>query len=152
MFVRFFLANYTLQHPSQDIEESIMKEKQEVNKRFEEALEAFVDFIKQDKNILAAVLFGSLIEGNVWEKSDVDIFLISNDEKVPYKFYWLDQDDLNFQVTVYSRNTFKRQFESSLSGSWFHHMVSTSKILYSKDETISEYIQQVQSPGKRDVE
>ncbi|NPD89707.1 MAG: nucleotidyltransferase domain-containing protein [Asgard group archaeon] len=129
-----------------------MNEKKNVKKRFDEALETFVDFIKEDKNIITAVLFGSLIEGNVWEKSDVDIFLISNDEKVPYRFYWLDQDDLNFQVSVYSRNNFKRQFERSLTGSWFQHMINTSKILFSKDETISEYIQQAQSPGKRDVE
>ncbi len=126
-----------------------MQEKQEVKKRFEEALETFVDFVKEDKSIIAAVLFGSLIEGNVWEKSDVDIFLVSNDEKVPYKFYWLDQDNLNFQVTVYSRNNFKRQIERSLSGSWFQHMINTSRILFSNDETISEYIQEAQSPGKR---
>lgn len=129
-----------------------MNEKQDIKKRFEEALESFIDFVKEDKSIIAAMLFGSLIEGNVWEKSDVDIFLISNDEKVPYKFYWLDQDNLNFQVTVYSRNRFKRQFERSLSGSWFQHMINTSRILFSNDETISEYIQQAQSPGKRDVE
>ena len=123
-----------------------------VKQRFEDALDAFIDFIKQDKSIQAAVLFGSLIEGNIWEKSDVDLFLITNDEKTPYKFYWLDQDELNFQVSVYSRNRFKRLVEQSLSGSWFHHMISTSRILFSNDATISEYIENAQSPGKRDIE
>jgi len=124
----------------------------DIKKRFDDALDAFIDFIKEDKSIQAAILFGSLIEGNIWEKSDVDLLLITNDEKTPYKFYWLDQDELNFQVTVYSRNRFKRMFEKNLSGSWFQHMISTSRILFSNDATISEYIQQVQSPGKRDVE
>ena len=129
-----------------------MKQNLEIKKRFDDALDAFVDFIKQDKSIQGAMLFGSLIEGNIWEKSDVDLLLISNDERTPYKFYWLDQDNLNFQVTVYSRNRFKREFERNLSGSWFQHMINTSKILFSNDETISEYILQAQSPGKRDVE
>lgn len=129
-----------------------MNQNQDIKKRFEDALDAFIEFIKQDKSIQAAMLFGSLIEGNVWEKSDVDIILISNDERNPYKFYWLDQDELNFQVSVYSRNRFKRMFEQNLSGSWFQHMISTSKILFSNDETINEYVQQTQSPGKRDVE
>lgn len=123
-----------------------------IKKRFDNALEAFVEFIQQDKSIQVALLFGSLVEGNVWEKSDVDIILVSNDEKNPYKFYWLEQDDLNFQVTIYSRNRFKRMFEQNLSGSWFQHMLSTCKILFSEDETINEYVQQIQSPGKRDVE
>jgi len=124
----------------------------EIKKRFDDALDVFVDFIKQDKSIQAAMLFGSLIEGNVWEKSDVDLLLISNDERTPYKFYWLDQDNLNFQITIYSRNRFKREFERTLSGSWFQHMINTSKILFSNDETVNEYILQAQSPGKRDVE
>ncbi len=124
----------------------------EIKKRFDDALDTFVDFIKQDKSINAAMLFGSLIEGNVWEKSDVDLLLISNDERTPYKFYWLDQDNLNFQITLYSRTRFKREFERALSGSWFQHMINTSKILFSNDETINEYILQAQSPGKRDVE
>ena len=123
-----------------------------IKQRFDDALEAFIEFIKQDKSIIAALLFGSLVEGNVWEKSDVDIILISNDERKPYRFYWLDQDELNFQVSVYSRDRFKRMFEQNLSGSWFQHMVNTSKILYSNDKTIDEYIQRAQSPGKRDVE
>lgn len=129
-----------------------MKQNLEIKQRFDDALDAFITFIKQDNSIQAALLFGSLIEGNIWEKSDVDLILISNDEKTPYKFYWLDQDELNFQVTVYSRNRFKRMFEQNLSGSWFQHMIGTSRILFSNDETINEYVQQVQSPGKRDVE
>ena len=141
----------SLQH-HENVEESKINHKQEIKKRFDEALDTFVDFIKQDKSIQAAILFGSLIEGNVWEKSDVDLLLITNDERNPYKFYWLDQDNLNFQITLYSRNRFKREFERNLSGSWFQHMISTSKILFSNDETISEYILQAQSPGKRDVE
>ncbi len=128
-----------------------MNQQLQVKKRFDDALDAFIDFIKQDKSIQVALLFGSLIEGNVWEKSDVDIILISTDERNPYKFYWLDQDELNFQVSIYSRNRFKRMYEQNLSGSWFQHMISTSKILFSNDETISEYVLQAQSPGKRDV-
>ncbi len=125
---------------------------QDVEQRFNEALEAFLEVVRQDKSILAAMLFGSLVDGNVWEKSDVDIILVGNDEKTRYKFYWIEQDDLNFQVTVYSRNQFKRFLEKALAGSWVQHMIQTSKLLFSRDSTIDEYVQQVRAPGKRDVE
>jgi predicted nucleotidyltransferase len=125
---------------------------QHVQGFFEDSLETFIEVIKEDQSILAAILFGSLVSGFVWEKSDVDIILVSNDEKTPYKFYWLDESDLNYQVTVYSRNQFKRSVEQALAGSWVWHMIQTSKVLYSKDQTIDEYLLNAQALGKRDVE
>jgi len=85
-----------------NLEVKNMNQKQNIKKKFDEALQSFIEHAKEDRSILAAILFGSLIEGNVWEKSDIDIILISNDEKNPYKFYWLDENGLNFQVTIYS--------------------------------------------------
>ncbi len=125
---------------------------QPARERFEDSLEVFLEMIKEDHSILAAILFGSLVNGYVWEKSDVDIILVSSDEKTPYKFYWLDEDNLNYQVTVYSRNRFKRTVEGALAGSWVWHMIQTSKVLYSRDETIDEYLLNAQILGKRDVE
>ena len=46
---------------------------QDVRHHFEQALEAFLEAVRQDKSILAAMLFGSLVDGNVWEKSDMEI-------------------------------------------------------------------------------
>jgi len=129
-----------------------MDQNRDVRRRFQDGLEAFVDVVKQDQSILAAMLFGSLVEGNVWEKSDVDIILVSNDEKTGYKFYWIEESGLNFQVAVYSRNHFKRFVERALAGSWVQHMVQTSVILFSRDKTIDEYLSQAQTLGKRDVE
>jgi hypothetical protein len=123
-----------------------------IQDHFKDSLETFLEMIKTDRSILAAILFGSLVSGFVWEKSDVDIILVSNDEKTPYKFYWLDGNNLNYQVTIYSRNHFKRTVEGALSGSWVWHMIQTSEILYSRDPTIDEYLLNAQILGKRDVE
>lgn len=125
---------------------------QNARERFENSLEVFLEMVKADDSILAAILFGSLVNGFVWEKSDVDIILVSSDEKRPYQFYWLDESELNYQVTVYSRNRFKRSVEGALAGSWVWHMIQTSKVLYSRDETIDEYLLKAQTLGKRDVE
>lgn len=129
-----------------------MNQVQDVRHDFEQALEAFLEVVRQDESILAAMLFGSLVEGNVWKKSDVDIILVSNDEKSPYRFYWIEVDGLNFQVTLYSRNRLKRFVEQALAGSWVQHMLQTSKLLFSVDRTIEEYLWQAQGLGKRDVE
>lgn len=126
--------------------------KQDIQETFKDSLASFLDMVKTDQSILTAILFGSLVNGFVWEKSDVDIILVSNDERTPYKFYWLDENNLNFQVTIYSRNRFKRTVEGALAGSWVWHMIQTSEILYSNDRTIDEYLLNAQALGRRDVE
>ncbi|MHA2033109.1 MAG: nucleotidyltransferase domain-containing protein [Candidatus Kariarchaeaceae archaeon] len=121
---------------------------------YHNALESFLEQIHEDKSIIAAILFGSLVDGDVWEKSDIDITLITSDEQTPYKNYWLMDDafDRSIQVTVYSRNQFKREIEKSLHGSSMLHVITTSKILFSKDETITEYYEDALSLGNRDLE
>lgn len=129
-----------------------MNQNRDIRDTFEEALESFLEVVRQDKSMLAAILFGSLVNGQVWEKSDIDLILISNDEKTPYAFYWLEENNLNLQVSVYSRNRFKRLVEQALAGSAIQHILQTGKLLFSRDASIDEYVQQAQSPGKRDVE
>ena len=129
-----------------------MSNQKTIYAKFHSALDDFIDFVKQDQSIIAGLLFGSLIEGNVWEKSDLDLILITNDEKTPYKFVWLDEDNLNFQVTVYSRTRFKKLLEQNLTGSWVHHMIGTSQVLFSNDPAIQEHIKESQNPGHRDIE
>jgi predicted nucleotidyltransferase len=51
-----------------------------VQQRYEGALEAFVARVRQDGHILAAVLFGSLAYDEVWERSDIDLWLIARDD------------------------------------------------------------------------
>lgn len=119
---------------------------------FETTLEQFVAEIQQDQSIVAALLFGSLVNGFVWEKSDIDLLLITNHEKTPYEFHWVDVNGLNLQVTVYSRYHFKRTVEQELAGSWIQHILQTGKVLFARDPMIEEYVLQAQNLGKRDIE
>ena len=52
-----------------------------IQQKFNEALEELVSAVKQDKSILAAILCGSLSHDAVWEKSDIDLLLITVDDK-----------------------------------------------------------------------
>ena len=52
-----------------------------VQQRFTAALDALVDQIRSDKSILAAILCGSLSHDVVWEKSDIDLVLVTIDDK-----------------------------------------------------------------------
>jgi predicted nucleotidyltransferase len=51
-----------------------------IQQRYEEALATFVARVRQDRQILAAILFGSLSYDEVWERSDIDLWLIARDD------------------------------------------------------------------------
>src|SRR5438046_1438906 len=55
------------------------------NARFNAALDVLVEQIKGDRTVLAAILCGSLSHDAVWEKSDIDLALITSDDKKPDK-------------------------------------------------------------------
>src|SRR5262245_55327120 len=52
-----------------------------VQQQFAAAVDDLVEQIKEDRSVIAAVLCGSLSHDTVWAKSDVDLVLITVDEK-----------------------------------------------------------------------
>lgn len=65
-----------------------MQSQIEVQGRYQAALDALVARLKQDRYVLAAVLYGSLARGEAWERSDIDLTIILRDEEraAPYRY------------------------------------------------------------------
>ena len=130
-----------------------MRESSEaIRERYQAALAAFVEKVRQDSYIIAAILGGSLSYDQVWEKSDIDILLVGRSEKVPERGYYLIENGINIHAWLLSRSRFKQQIERTLQSSFFHSYFSKSTLLFSTDETISEYYQNIQRLGARDRE
>jgi uncharacterized protein len=123
-----------------------------IKARFQNALDTFTEKVKQDSYIIAAILAGSMAYDSVWEKSDLDILLVGRSEKVPERFYYLIEDGVNIHAWLLSRSKFKQQIERALQSSFFHSYFSKSTLLFSTDETISEYYRNIQHLGARDRE
>ena len=54
-----------------------------IEKAFTAALGVLVEQVKEDRSVLAAILCGSLSHDTVWEKSDIDLLLVTVDEAKP---------------------------------------------------------------------
>ena len=52
-----------------------------VQKKFADAVDRLMEQVKRDRSILAALLCGSLAHDVVWDKSDIDLILITIDDK-----------------------------------------------------------------------
>jgi RNA polymerase sigma factor (sigma-70 family) len=121
---------------------------------FNAALEGFVAKVKQDRYVIAAILYGSLAHDTVWRKSDIDILLVARDDKLPGgatgRGYCLVENGVNIHAELVPRSRFKQGLEGALQGSFGHSSFALSTLLYTTDDTIRAYYDNVRSIGARD--
>lgn len=83
-----------------------MQPEENIKNLYEEALESFVSKVKQDRNFIAAILYGSLSYDEVWEKSDIDVWLIAREGKKGEESYCLVENGVNIHVAIIPRSQF----------------------------------------------
>lgn len=124
-----------------------------VRKKFTEALGDLVAQVKGDRSILAAILCGSLSHDTVWDKSDIDLALVTiDDKKVPSSGLALYADGVNVHAFLMPRAEFRRAVEGSLHNSFIHSLLAKGRLLYTHDPTIADLCGRLHEIGERDTE
>jgi hypothetical protein len=123
-----------------------------IDQRFAAALAALVDEVKNDRAILAAVLCGSLSHDKVWEKSDIDLVLVTVDDKmVPTGDKALYADGVNIHAWLIPRAQFRLIAEGAVRNSFFHSFLTKGRLLYTHDPTIADLCGALTAIGDRDT-
>src|SRR5512140_2535697 len=124
-----------------------------IQQKFDEALKELVSEVKRDKSILAAVLCGSLSHDAVWAKSDIDLLLITVDDKrTESSGVALYASGVNVHGLLMSRTQFRRIAEGSLRNSFMHSFITKGRVLYTHDDTISALCARLREIGERDTQ
>jgi uncharacterized protein len=122
-----------------------------VQELFSKALDKLVAQIQQDRTVLAAILCGSLSHDTVWDKSDIDLALVTvDDRKTDGRGISLYADGLNTHAFVMSRTEFRKTVEGSVANSFMHSLLAKGRLLYTHDESISPLWERLQLMGNRD--
>jgi hypothetical protein len=124
-----------------------------IRQRFSRALDALVEHIKTDRSILAVLLCGSLSHDVVWEKSDIDLLLVTVDGKhATASDLPLFADGVNVHALLVPRAEFRKMVDGSLQHSFIHSFLSKGRLLYTHDETIAALCERLKDVGRRDTE
>ena len=128
-----------------------MKPQASTPERHQVALDRLVAKLKEDRHVLAAILFGSLVRGEAWEKSDIDLVAVLRDGvERQARGYWLLENGVSIWLEVIPRSQLKQQFERALPGTIRHAMHSQAQLLFSHDESIAAWLQRTERIGGRD--
>lgn len=118
-------------------EEKNIPEDEEVRQKYETALDLFINRIKQDPNILAVYCYGSIVSGEIGKLSDIDLIIVTNDDRTPHGYAILHENDVCLHADLFNRTEFRRRQQSFVHGGFFHHMLATSKLIYAKEGATS---------------
>ena len=124
-----------------------------IQKRFTEALDALVEQVKEDRSILAAILCGSLSYDVVWAKSDIDLVLVTiDDKKVERSDRALNAGGVNVHAFLMPRAEFRKTVEGAVRNSFMHSLLAKGRLLYTHDETIADLCARLREIGERDTQ
>jgi predicted nucleotidyltransferase len=123
-----------------------------IRQQFADALEALIEQLKPDRSVLAAILCGSLAHDTVWAKSDIDLVLVTTDDKkADQAGLALYADGVNVHTYLLPRAEFRRTVEGSLRNSFMQSFLAKGRLLYTHDRTIGDLCAAVGAIGERDT-
>ena len=125
----------------------------EIRQEFTAALDTLVSEIRKDRSVLAVVLCGSLSHDTVWAKSDIDLVVVTIDEKqLKPRDLCLYADGVNVHVNPFTRTELREVIEGSRHSSFMHAFLAKGRLLYTHDETIAQLLERLQVLGERDMQ
>jgi len=124
-----------------------------IQQTFTAALDVLVERVKEDRSVLAAILCGSLSHDTVWRKSDIDLVLVTIDDKVvgPSDVA-LYADGVNVHAFLMPRAEFRKMVEGSVNNSFMHSFLAKGRLLYTHDRTIADLCVRLHEIGDRDTQ
>ena len=123
--------------------------RQETLERYQQALSSLVEKLENDRTVVAAILFGSLSYDEVWKNSDIDLWLIMEDGQKEGDVT-LCESEVNIHAQRIPRSRFKRSIEGDLAGGWLDFSFSTSTLLFTKDDSVTQWYGTINRIGSRD--
>ncbi len=122
-----------------------------LRKRYMAAVDSFVEKIKGDINIIAVIVCGSLAYDVIWEKSDIGMAIIVRDQRLTTYSYCIEEDGITINAGLIPRSDFKRSMERSIGGSLSSSYFAKGRIVYSTDDSLYDYFEDIRQIGPDDI-
>lgn len=123
----------------------------ELRKRHLTAVDSIVDKARDDANIIAVIVNGSLTYDVVWQNSNIDMTLVVRDQLLQIHEYCILQDAITVNIDVMTQSDFKRRLERHIGGSFSQTSYAKGKMVYSTDERLIRYFEEMKRMGEDDI-
>ena len=101
------------------------------------AFQSMVNTLKNNRNILAVFTFGSIVSGDVWDESDIDLFVVYDGEFDILRDVYSDINGVPVHTKVLSRKIFLDLYNCEGNRGFIRNFLIASKLVYSYDKDIT---------------
>lgn len=101
------------------------------------------EILKKNPNVISIFVFGSMVSGDLWEGSNIDLFVIYKDGFNKIRDIYSEVLDIPVHIKFLSKESFKNYLKSAGKRDLIKNYLMSSKLIYSIDNEINELNQQV---------
>ena len=105
---------------------------------YQKASEKLLNTLKRNKKVLAIFVFGSIVNGDIWEGSDIDAFVVYEDEFDEVRHIYSEILDIPVHLKVLKKEKFLESYETNSKKGLIRDMLISSMLIYSRDEEIEQ--------------
>ena len=103
---------------------------------YQKSSEKLINVLKVNKKVLAIFAFGSIINGDLWEESDIDLFVVYKDVFDEVRDVYSEILDIPVHMKVLNKEKFLALYESDGKKGIIRNLLVSSKIIFSRDDEI----------------
>ena len=103
---------------------------------YQKASQKLITILKTNKKVLTVFAFGSIVNGDLWEESDIDIFVVYKDTFEGIRDVYSEILDIPVHMKILSKEKFLELYNTNGQKGIIRNLLISSKIIVSKDEEI----------------
>lgn len=103
---------------------------------YQKSSEKLINILKANKKVLAIFAFGSIISGDLWEESDIDLFVVYKDVFNDVRDIYSEILEIPAHIKVLNKEKFLALYESAGKKGIIRNLLISSKIIFSRDDEI----------------
>ncbi|WP_125152699.1 nucleotidyltransferase domain-containing protein [Clostridium rectalis] len=105
--------------------------------QYQKAFNSLIDNLKGNETVLAAMVFGSVVTGDLWDKSDIDLFVIIDEKIFAMKNIYTEENGVPVHIKLMSKGKFMQLYDKDQRGGFMHRIFASSRLVFSKDMDIT---------------
>ncbi|MEW8956714.1 nucleotidyltransferase domain-containing protein [Clostridium sp.] len=105
---------------------------------YQKVFNNIVDDLKKNNDVLAVLVFGSLVTGDLWEESDLDFFVICDKNPERIENIYLEEGDIPVHIKLMNKESFIEIVDGNNRADGFYSRFFTSRLVFSRDSYITD--------------
>lgn len=103
----------------------------------QDAFQTIIKGLKRNKRVLAVFTFGSIVSGDIWEESDIDLFLVYENEYDEIRDVYYESKEVPVHAKILCKDKFIELYDNEGKRGFVRNLLAKSKMVYCKDSEVS---------------